>query len=84
MAIWWRLGGVSVMSWCNPRCVSVFIARVRLGGVWVGMYMRHVVFARYFIGVAVAFMRYFGWCMGGLLFVGVLLVLAWRFGCVSA
>ena len=33
------------MSWCNPGGVSVFIA-------WVGMYVRHVVFANYFIGVA--------------------------------
>jgi len=48
VVIWWRLGGMSVMSWCNPGGVSVFIA-------WVGMYVRHVVFANYFIGVAVAF-----------------------------
>jgi len=52
---WWHLGGVSVMSWCNPHGVSVFIAQVRLGGAWAGMYMRHMVFARYFVGVAVAF-----------------------------
>ena len=59
VVIWWRLGGVSVMSWCNPRSVSVFIAQVRLGGAWAGMYVRHVAFASYFIGVAVAFKPYF-------------------------
>ena len=59
VVIWWRLGGVSVMSWCNPRSVSVFIAQVRLGGAWAGMYVRHVVSASYFIGVAVSFKPYF-------------------------
>ena len=71
------------MSWCNPHGVSVFIAQVRLGGAWAGMYARHVVFASYLNGVAVAFKPYFWWCMRGLLLVGVLLVLAWRFLVVS-
>ena len=35
-------------------------------------------FARYFSGVAVAFEWYFWWCMGGLLLVGVLVVVAWH------
>ena len=43
-----RIDGTSVVG------VSVF-AQVRLGGAWAGMYMRHMVFARYFVGVAVAF-----------------------------
>ena len=67
VVIWWCLGGVSVMYWCKPRGVSVSIAQVR-----------NVVFARYFAGVAVAFERYFWWCIGGLLLVGVLVVLAWH------
>ena len=46
--------------------------------------MRHVVFASYSIDVAVAFKPYFWWCMCGLLLVGVLLVLAWRFLVESA
>ena len=72
-----RIGGTSVVG------VSVFIAQVRLGGAWAGMYARHVVFASYLNGVAVAFKPYFWWCMRGLLLVGVLLVLAWRFLVVS-
>ena len=35
-------------------------------------------FARYFSSVAVAFEWYFWWCMGGLLLVGVLVVVAWH------
>ena len=35
-------------------------------------------FARYFSGVAVAFEWYFWWCMGGLLLVCVLVVVAWH------
>ena len=34
-------------------------------------------FARYFSGVGVAFEWYFWWCMGGLLLVSVLVVVAW-------
>ena len=75
MASWWSVGDVLV----QPRGVSVFVAQVRLSGAWAGMYVRHVVSASYFIGVAVAFKPYFWWCMRGLLLVGVLLVLAWRF-----
>ena len=80
VVIWWRLGGVSVMSWCNPRSVSVFIAQVRLGGAWAGMYVRHVVFASYSIGVAVAFKPYF-WILlvffGGVCAVSCLWVSCW-------
>ena len=35
-------------------------------------------FARYFSGVAVAIEWYFWWCMGGLLLVSVLVVVAWH------
>ena len=35
-------------------------------------------FASYFSDVAVAFEWYFWWCMGGLLLVGVLVVVAWH------
>ena len=79
MASWWSVGDVLV----QPRGVSVFVAQVRLSGAWAGMYVRHVVSASYFIGVAVAFKPYFWWCMRGLLLVGVLLVLACHFLVVS-
>ena len=57
VVIWWRLGGVLSVGdvLVQPRGVSVFVAQVRLSGAWAGMYVRHVVFANYFIGVAVAF-----------------------------
>jgi len=38
----------------------------------------NVVLASYFSGVVVAFDWYFWWCMGGLLLVGVLVVVAWH------
>ena len=66
---------MSVMCWCKPCTLSVSIARVRLGGVWACVW--NVVFARYFSGVAMVFEWYF-WCMGGLLLVGVLVVVAWH------
>ena len=64
------------MCWCKPCSVSVSIAQVRFGGVWACMC--NVVLASYFSDVAVAFEWYFWWCMGGLLLVGALVVVAWH------
>ena len=47
-----------------------------LGHVWACAW--NVVFARYFSGVAVAFEWYFWWCMGGLLLMCVMVVVAWH------
>jgi len=46
------------MSWCNPHGVSVFIAQVRLGGAWAGMYMRHI--------DSYCVCEVFYWCCGGI------------------
>ena len=59
---------------CHVCHAVVQCGFVRLGGVWACVW--NVVFARYFSGVAMAFEWYF-WCMGGLLLVGVLVVVAW-------
>ena len=65
---------MSGLCWCKPCIVSVSIAQVRLRGV--SACVCNVVFAKYFSDVAEAFEWYFWWCMGGLLLVGVLAVVA--------
>ena len=43
--------------------------------------IRNVAFERYFAGIAVAFKWCFWGCMGGLLLVGFLVVMAWHVSC---
>ena len=68
------------MCWCKPRGLLVSIAQVRLGGGGQAC-IRNVAFERYFAGIAVAFKWCFWWCMGGLLLVGFLVVMAWHVSC---